>query len=51
MVVIHPDLKSRTVTTRLSHHAFSAAVSLLGRARPLRDADQPPDVLAAFGLT
>jgi hypothetical protein len=51
MVVIHPDLKSRTVTTRLSHHALSAAVSRLGRARPLRDADQPPDVLAAFGLT
>ena len=38
----HPDLKSRTVTTRLSHHALSAAVSRLGRARPLREADQAP---------
>jgi acid phosphatase len=56
MVVIHPALKGRTlkarkVTTRLTHHALSATISRLGRARPLRAADKAPDLLTAFGLT
>ena len=51
MVVIHPDLKGRNVTTRLDHYALSAAISRLGRARPLRDANRAPDLLAAFGLS
>jgi phosphatidylinositol-3-phosphatase len=55
MVVIHPalkgrDPKSRRVTTRLTHYALSATISRVGRARPLRDADEAPDLLAAFGL-
>ena len=56
MVVIHPalkrrNLKDRTVTARLTHYALSATISRLGRARPLRDADRAPDILAAFGLS
>jgi phosphatidylinositol-3-phosphatase len=51
MVVIHPDLKGRKVTTRLDHYALSATLSRLGRARPLRDANGAPDLLAAFGLS
>jgi phosphatidylinositol-3-phosphatase len=51
MVVIHPDLKGRRVTTRLDHYALSAAISGLGGARPLRDANRAPDLLAAFGLS
>jgi phosphatidylinositol-3-phosphatase len=51
MVVIHPALKGRKVNTRLDHYALSATISRLGRARPLRDADDAPDLLAAFGLS
>ena len=56
MVVIHPalkgrNLKGRRVTTRLDHYAISATISRLGRARPLRDAEDAPDLLAAFGLS
>ena len=57
MVVIHPalkgrNLKDRKVTSRLDHYALSATISRLGgRARPLRDADGAPDLLAAFGLS
>jgi phosphatidylinositol-3-phosphatase len=55
LVVLHPALKGRTlndrtVTTRLNHYALSATISRLGGARPLRHADQAPDLLAAFGL-
>jgi acid phosphatase len=55
MVVIHPalkgrNLKARTVTTRLDHYALSATISRLGGARPLRNADEAPDLLDAFGL-
>ena len=56
MVVIHPalkgrNLKGRKVTTRLDHYALAATISRLGRARPLRDAKDAPDLLAAFGLS
>ena len=51
MVVIHPALKGRKVTTRLDHYALSATISRLGHARPLRDTDEAPDLLAAFGLS
>ena len=50
-VVIHPALKGREVTTHLTHNALSATMSRLGGAPPLRDADQAPDLLAAFGLS
>ena len=49
-VVLHSDLKGRTVTTRLDHYVLSATLSRLGGAPPLRDADQAPDLLTAFGL-
>jgi hypothetical protein len=56
MVVIHPALKgrsvkSRKVSTRLSHYSLSATISRLAGTRPLRDADQGRDLLAAFGLS
>jgi acid phosphatase len=56
MVVLHPvlkgrNLKARKVATRLDHYALSATISRLGRARPLRDAEDAPDILAAFGLS
>ena len=51
MVVIHPALKGKNVTTRLDHYALSAAISRLGGARPLRDAAKAPDLLAAFRLS
>ena len=56
MVVIHPALKGRSqkdrrVTSRLTHYALSATISRLGGGRPLRDADDAPDLLAAFGLS
>jgi hypothetical protein len=50
MVVLHPALKGRKVTNRLDHYVLSATVSALAGARPLRDADQAPDLVAAFGL-
>jgi phosphatidylinositol-3-phosphatase len=51
MVVVQPDLKGRKVTTRLDHYVLSATISRLGGAQPLRDAEQAPDLLAAFGLS
>ena len=56
MVVLHPalkgrNLKGRKVTTRLDHYALSATISRLGGARPLRNADGAPDLLAAFRLS
>jgi hypothetical protein len=50
MVVLHPALKARKVTTRLDHYVLSATISGLADARPLRDAEQAPDLIAAFGL-
>ena len=51
MVVIHPALKNRKVTTRLDHCVLSATVSDLAGARPLRDAEGAPDLLTIFGLS
>jgi phosphatidylinositol-3-phosphatase len=50
MVVLHPALKGRTVTTRLDHYVLSATISGLAGAQPLRDARGAPDLLSAFGL-
>jgi phosphatidylinositol-3-phosphatase len=51
MVVLHPALQGREVTTRLDHYVLSATISKLGGARPLRDADGAPSLLAAFGFS
>jgi hypothetical protein len=50
MVVLHPALNGREVTTRLDHYVLSATISTLGGARPLRDAGGAPDLLTTFGL-
>ena len=50
MVVIHPSLKGKQVTTRLDHYGLSASIARVGGIPPLRDADTAADVLAAFGL-
>jgi hypothetical protein len=50
MVVLHPALKGRKVTTKLDHYVLSATISRLAGAKPLRDADGAPDLLAAFGV-
>jgi phosphatidylinositol-3-phosphatase len=51
MVVIHPSLKHKQVTTRLDHYGLSASISRMGGIPALRDADQGVDVFAAFGLS
>jgi phosphatidylinositol-3-phosphatase len=50
MVVIHPNLKDRQVTTQLDHYGLSASIARIGGITPLRDADHSTDVLAAFSL-
>ena len=50
MVVLHPALKGRKVTTRLDHYALSASVSRMGDAPGLHEASTAPDLLNAFGL-
>jgi phosphatidylinositol-3-phosphatase len=50
MVVIHPSLKDRQVTTRLDHYGLSASISRIGGIPLLRDANPRTDALAAFGL-
>jgi acid phosphatase len=50
MVVIHPSLKGKQVTTRLDHYGLSASIARVGGIPPLRDANTAVDVLAAFGL-
>jgi phosphatidylinositol-3-phosphatase len=50
MVVIHPSLKDRQVTTRLDHYGVSASISRIGGIPLLRDANNRTDALAAFGL-
>jgi hypothetical protein len=50
MVVIHPSVKGKQVTTRLDHYGLSASIARVGGIPPLRDADTAIDVLAAFGL-
>jgi hypothetical protein len=50
MVVLHPALKGRKVTTRLDHYVLSATLSRLAGAEPLRDARDAPELLSAFGL-
>jgi phosphatidylinositol-3-phosphatase len=50
LVVIHPSLKGRQVTTRLDHYGLSASIAGVGGISPLREADKGTDVLAAFGL-
>jgi phosphatidylinositol-3-phosphatase len=51
MVVIHPSLKDKQVTTRLDHYGLSASISRMGGIPSLRDADKGVDVFAAFGLS
>jgi phosphatidylinositol-3-phosphatase len=51
MVVIHPSLKQKQVTTRLDHYGLSASISRMGGIPPLREADKGVDVFAAFGLS
>jgi phosphatidylinositol-3-phosphatase len=51
MVVIHPSLKQKQVTTRLDHYGLSASISRMGGIPPLREADKRVDVFAAFGLS
>lgn len=50
MVVIHPSLKARQVTTRLDHYGISASISRIGGIPSLRDAHNRSDALAVFGL-
>jgi phosphatidylinositol-3-phosphatase len=50
MVVIHPSLKDRHLTTRFDHYGLSASIARIGGVPPLRDADKGTDVLAAFDL-
>jgi acid phosphatase len=50
MVVIHPSVKGKQVTTRLDHYGLSASIARVGGIPPLGDADTAVDVLAAFGL-
>jgi phosphatidylinositol-3-phosphatase len=50
MVVIHPSLKDRQVTTRLDHYGVSASISRIGGIPLLRDANNRTDALAVFGL-
>ena len=50
MVVIHPSLKDRQVTTRLDHYGVSKSISRIGGTRSLRDAKNRTDALARFGL-
>jgi phosphatidylinositol-3-phosphatase len=50
LVVIHPSLKDKRVTTRLDHYGLSASIARIGGIPPLRRAGKATDVLAAFGL-
>jgi phospholipase C len=50
MVVIHPTLKGKTVTTQLDHYGLSASIARIGGVPAPRDAKKADDVLAAFGL-
>ena len=50
MVVIHPSLKSKQVTTRLDHYGLSDSLTRVGGIPPLRNANKHADALAAFGL-
>jgi phosphatidylinositol-3-phosphatase len=48
MVVIHPSLKGKHVTTKIDHYGLLASIARVGGIPPLGRADQ--DLLAAFGL-
>ena len=50
MMVIHPSLDDRQVTTRLDHYGVSASIARIGGVPLLRDANNRTDALAAFGL-
>ena len=50
IVVIHPSLKGKQVTSRLNHFGLSASIARIGGIPPLRGADRDVDLLAAFGL-
>jgi phosphatidylinositol-3-phosphatase len=50
LVVIHPSLQGKRVTSRLDHYGLSASIARMGGIRPLREADKSADVLAAFGF-
>jgi acid phosphatase len=49
-VVLHPSLHGQTVRKRLDHTGFSASLSRIGGASPLRGARHTADVLHEFGL-
>lgn len=51
MVVIHPSLKGKQVTTRLDQYGLSAGIARVGGIPPLRHADNGTDALTAFGLS
>jgi phosphatidylinositol-3-phosphatase len=50
MVVIHPSLKGKRVTTRIDHYGLLASIARVGGVPPLGRADNATDLLAAFGL-
>lgn len=50
MVVIHPSLKGKQVTTRLDHYGLSDGIARVGGIPPLRRANKGADPLTSFGL-
>jgi phosphatidylinositol-3-phosphatase len=50
MVVIHPSLTGKRVTTKIDHYGLLASIARVGGIQPLGRADQATDLLAAFGL-
>ena len=50
LVVIHPSLKNKQVTTSLDHYGLAASIARVGGIPPFRHANKSTDVLAAFGL-
>ena len=51
LVVLHPSLTGRAVSTRLDHYALSGSILRLAGEKPLRKGTGTPDLLEAFGLT
>jgi len=50
MVVIHPSLKGKQVTTKLDHYGLSDGIARIGGIPPLRRANKGADPLTSFGL-
>jgi acid phosphatase len=50
LVVLHPSLTGRAVSTPLDHYALSGSILRLAGQQPLRKGAGTPDLLQAFGL-